>query len=385
MSRPKVKNREFRSLANISDTGSTSRILNLCHVKLNASAEEAKTTQPFFKSAELNKSIIIKHALRPNERELFLKPASVATKIILPFDSRDLRLGGGAIFINEYGYKQAMEDVLGKEARHQYADDLNILQLIDTLPSLDPFILRECLARNGIHPSSAYFRISTSDIASMTAFASDEFSKLVRIALDENPAAASSRFVTKILSDKVDSELDPFRTTLRLNAKDFAEGLFSWRGFLYFKWQYLRLRDDLKKVLNEMLTYRTIGFRDPAMLEYIEKARPRVAHDVSAVFEAVGLMLSRYDEAFAALTERRDPNPFRTFLLKGPQMFYELGERVGVLSHINSFWAYHFGTLGGRRMSLLDFAEVLMDFEDSLRSVFIDVNTPPQKPEGISR
>ena len=43
-----------------------------------------------------------------------------------------------------------------------------------------------------------------------------------------------------------------------------------------------------------------------------------------------------------ALTQNSDPTAFRDFLLKAPAMFNELGERLGGIEHILSFWRFRF-------------------------------------------
>ena len=46
--------------------------------------------------------------------------------------------------------------------------------------------------------------------------------------------------------------------------------------------------------------------------------------------------------AFADLVANQSPKTFRDFLLCAPYMFLELGEKLGAISHIVSFWRYRF-------------------------------------------
>ena len=41
----------------------------------------------------LNKALILKHAVRPHERQLFTRMKSTATKVILPFAASEVELG----------------------------------------------------------------------------------------------------------------------------------------------------------------------------------------------------------------------------------------------------------------------------------------------------
>jgi hypothetical protein len=56
----------------------------------------------------------------------------------------------------------------------------------------------------------------------------------------------------------------------------------------------------------------------------------------------VNKSLAVYDASFADLVAHQAPKTFRDFLLSAPYMFLELGEKLGAISHIVSFWRYRF-------------------------------------------
>ena len=56
----------------------------------------------------------------------------------------------------------------------------------------------------------------------------------------------------------------------------------------------------------------------------------------------VNKSLAVYDSSFADLVAHQTPKTFRDFLLSAPYMFLELGEKMGAISHIVSFWRYRF-------------------------------------------
>ena len=75
--------------------------------------------------------------------------------------------------------------------------DRMVLDLMDELPSLDPFLLREQLKRNGFEPARGYFAISDADVERMYAFVRAEVMALVTLSSTEgapNGAAASRRW-----------------------------------------------------------------------------------------------------------------------------------------------------------------------------------------------
>ncbi|MDI7775304.1 hypothetical protein [Asticcacaulis sp. EMRT-3] len=286
--------------------------------------------------------------------------------MVLPFDPGDLKLGASSVFVGQVGFDAFCRAFLGIDDINSDSD-IQILRLLDSIPSLDPFLVRELLGRNGFKPAPCYLKISPHDVQKMIGFANSEIEKLVRVAFGEAVNGAAVKLASKILSNELDRELLPLKMTLRLSDEAFSDGIFSWRGFLYFKWRYLELQEEMRGVIEGLAKYQPRGKPEAAIAEYLTEVRPRLVKRIVAAITSIGRTLNIYDTAYGALVERGDPGPFRQFLLDGPSLFYELGESVAILGHISSFWAYrmsrtdYFGLLDPN-----DYADVLMDFEDSL-------------------
>ncbi|ESQ77592.1 hypothetical protein [Asticcacaulis sp. AC402] len=360
---------EFRNLAHAGGNGSTSRILNLARIALESTDSKEYREQPFFRHSQMNKSVIVKHTVRANERDLFDRDRRTVTKLILPFDSRDLKLGGSSVFVGQRGYSDFCSQFFSG-SDEAIAADKQLLAHLDDIPSLDPFLVREYVARFGYKPAPCYLKIAPDDVANMVEFANDEISKLVRIAFKNEIVDASVRFASRILSHDLDKELDPLKVSLKLSDHEFSDGIFSWRGFLYFKWRHLQLQQDLITVTKGLTEHRSRGFIDPAQADYMSTTRMRMIDKIFAALTDIGKTLAVYDHAYDALIRREDPTFFRQFLLDGPIMFYELGEGMAVLDHISSFWNYRMS--GGRSALHLDpqdFADLLADFDESLSSI----------------
>ncbi|HEV2563391.1 MAG TPA: hypothetical protein VGT78_14740 [Rhizomicrobium sp.] len=117
---------------------------------------------PLFDSPVLNRSIFLKHRVRTDEAHLFVNPKPVALKVIVPFDSSDLRVGGKSIFYGQRSCAVIIRQV-GNYGDKTPARDLATLQLLDSLPSLDPFLLREQFRGHGISVADCYLEISRAD------------------------------------------------------------------------------------------------------------------------------------------------------------------------------------------------------------------------------
>ncbi len=365
-----ANNRDVRNLANLGETASTSRVLNLSQIHLSSSREKEYQLRPFFRDSQLNKCILVKHTLRANERDLFARAKRTATKIILPFDPLDLRLGGRSIFVNQTGFDSFCRSYFNIDDASAN-NDVQILRLLDQLPSLDPFLVREHLGRNGFRPGACYLKISPFDVQRMVGFANAEIERLVVTAFGNAFSGdAGIKLAGKILADELDKELGPLRRVMRMTEEEFSDGIFSWRGFLYFKWRHIELQEEMRKVLEGLASYQPGGTSDEALKEYLKEVRPRLARKIVTAISNVGRTLNIYDQSYHALVEGGNPGPFRRFLLDGPGLFFELGENIGILSHIGSFWSYRMSqAMQSQRLSPLEYADVLMDFEDSLSVV----------------
>jgi hypothetical protein len=210
---------------------------------------------------------------------------------------------------------------------------------MDTVPSLDPFLLREHLRNNQIEVAPCYFAISDGDQERMYRFVKEEMKRLVVLAGDD---AASNRMVSALLSNQIDEKLEPLRATLALSPKDFREGVFGWRGFLYYKWSMAKFWPDVVGVLREISKVQPTGSVQPAQQADIAAQRRNIIEMVRDNGNHVNKVLSIYDGSFQDLVQKQTPKTFRDFLMGAPHMFVELGEKLGAISHIVSFWRYRF-------------------------------------------
>jgi hypothetical protein len=380
------QDRSFRSLRGLEQTASTSRVLNLAAVATQSFGDVEYENSPFFKAASLNGAVIIKHRLRQDEQFNFAASRRISTKLIIPFERTDLGLGGRSLFVGQHGWREMLNDLRG--GQDDAARDIMLLEALDELPSLDPFLLREHLKRRDFKIANCYFAISHADLDRMQRFVSKEISKLVDLAYGGSGVAGGniSKLVTLLLSGEVDARLDPLRLTLGLQGEDFREGVFSWKGFLYYKWMLSSLWPEVRAVVSELTEVKIVGPRDDELLREVKDIGQRVNSRIMGQVKKVRDTLEVYDDAYAELTQAGNPTAFRDFLLKAPEMFIMLGERTGMVSHIASFWRYRFPKGRPLKAELDELFAILQDFhhglgeEEELASI-----APPRLAEGSAR
>ena len=204
----------------------------------------------------------------------------------------------------------------------------------------------------------------------MHSFVSVQISHLINLAYRDTgrvtPGAHAARLVEALLSTHVDERLEPLRETLVMDGESFKEGVFSWKGFLYYKWMLTRLWTELETVSGEIARLTITGNRDAETQRFLDDVRKRLRQGILAERKAIMRALDVYDRAFDDLIDNGKPNAFREFLLRAPDMFLSLGEKVGAIAHIASFWRYRFPAGMPLVADIDDAIDLLQDFDASL-------------------
>jgi hypothetical protein len=364
---PMAIDRTVRSL-NLLSGASSSRVLNLLAIGQAQTENLGHRSAPLFESPIINNSIILKHRLRADEIDMFSVRRVLATKIIVPFERSDLRVGGRSLFVGQVGFEPMLREVGNYKDAMDMKRDLDVLRLIDGVPSLDPFLLREHLRGNDIKPDPSYFEISAADQQRMHDYAAIEISRLTAMASGKVSGAHSvstGRMVSALLSSEVNEKLEPLRATLNLNPDEFCEGVFSWRGFIYYKWCLGEFWPNLIKALKDLKAIRPVGKVSAEQIAFLNASKEAIIRGARDSSNAVRKVIDVYDNAYASLIDRQDPKMFREFLLSAPALFLEIGEKMGAMSHVTSFWQYRFPP-GAPRTA--DGDELTTIFQDFTRS-----------------
>jgi hypothetical protein len=358
--------RSVRSLSGLG-AASSNRVLNLLAIAEANAENEAHRSAPLFVSGILNSSLILKHRLRADEVDFFSARRALATKIIIPFERSDLKFGGRSLFIGQKGFEDLLQEAVNYKERKDMRRDLDVLRLIDSVPSLDPFLLREHLRVNDIRPAPCYFAISDADQNRMHNYAALEMSRLTSMAGGgSRHNGATSRMVEALLSNEVDDKLEPLRATLNLGPTEFSEGVFSWRGFIYYKWCLDESWPNLIRALRGIKAVMPIGRLSSDERKLLEASKNVILRGAKANSVEIRRIIGIYDNAYAGMIERQDPKLFREFLLGAPKLFLDIGERMGAISHITSFWNYRF-PVGAPRAAHAD--ELIVIFQDFSRGM----------------
>jgi hypothetical protein len=362
--------RGLRRLTALEQSASSSRVLNLLSTHRKSPRDLDLQNNPMFRNRILNRSIIVKHRLRPDEYSSFIQPRPTVTKVMIPIDGTDLRSGAHSFFVGQTGFEAIVENNFGEDLRVG-SRDRQVLDLLDALPSLDPFLLREYLRKNGFEPARGYFSISDADVQRMMAFVREEIMALVVLSTgnEEGAQQAAGRMVDKLLSNTADGGFEPLKYTLGLSDQKYMDGVFAWRGFIYYKWVFADLSRQLNSCMSEIRAIRGEGVKTVENINYIDAAKLRILESLRRAQVNVQILLNVYNVAYRQLTVEHNPAAFRDFLLAGPDMFLKIGEQLGAVQHVISFWSYRMPRGRARKISFDELADLFLDFEGGLTNV----------------
>lgn len=338
--------------------------------------------RPLFSSPIINTAFFIKHRVRADETYLFATPRATVTKVVSPIDPSDLRAGGHSLLVGQRGWVEGIRS-FANSSGDALERDIKVLQLLNALPSLDPFLLREHLCNHKIPVAPCYFAISENDQQCMRDFVVCEISRLTKLLGADNSEGSAKRMVAAMLSSDVAEELAPLRETLGLTGEDFRLGVFSWRGFLYYKWAMAKVWPEVMSVLRQIKEIQPQSGVTPQLQAELASAPKSIIMAVRDGSNDVNRTLAVYDRSFSELVAGQAPKAFRDFLLAAPQTFLEIGEKLGAISHIVEFWRHRFPAGRPVRVDGDELSTIFQDFRSGFAERLHGEGPAIKRPEVI--
>lgn len=371
---PKARADVRRGVKGIVAAAGAARVLNLHALAAEAPEDPDYGKRPMFIHPVLNRSIIMKHNVPWGQEDNLAPRRFNSTKIVFPFDQRDLNLGGQVLFVDQPDFSSALTRLL------DYTDlpldrDVAVLRALDGLPTLDPFLVRETLNQRRIEVGRCYCRLSETDKAEMINFVAGEIEALIRLCFGrvEMNDRRTQRLSQLLLTEQDSAELEPLRDIFRMGASEFSEAMFCWKAFLYYRWRSRTLAPMLRSTLRSLSAIQDgrYGRMDSV---FVVTAKRQLELAVTTAWREVGQRLRLYDQAFASLTEQANPDGFQSFLMRGSSLFLELGTRIGQMEQMVSFWNYCFSA---ERLAGMSPDQVLDGLRDLMQALSIGTGLKP--------
>jgi hypothetical protein len=359
-----------QSLRRIVRGGATPRILDLWSVQRRYGESLEMAAKPFFRNPRLNASFILKHTVRPHEKPYLYTENPVATKIIIPVSTEDLGMGGHSFFVEEKGFEVRLKAFLGVGVVNKhYESDLARIRELAEIPSFDPFLMADRYIKGERPIARFYFNISPGEQEAMLGNVTRQICGMVRLAFGDDQIQADDerarRFAEQLLDSEDTERLSGLRHVLGMDEEQYEQGIFGWKGILYYRWRLREVKDDLRQFLIELNDAVVRGAR-PEENKEINEIRKAILARVRERWTALTDIMDDYDSEYRRFCAGADASALRSFLLKAPGHFGQLGRDLSAVSHVTSYWAYWWQ---GREKGNLSAADAMEMFPSFLRSL----------------
>ncbi len=141
---------------------------------------------------------------------------------------------------------------------------------------------------------------------------------------------------------------------------------------MYFKWQFRGSMVKLQSLAGALDRVSQEGAVDRVLDTSIFNQRIAWKKAIQKAARGCVAILGLYDDAFCDLVEHGNAAAFGKFLLEAPRLLAELGNSMGVISHITSLWEYRFPNSNHLNMRASEFHEMLNEFLTSLTETSYD-------------
>ncbi len=321
------------------DTGSP-RVFN-CNEMSRRVLAQNPDAPPFFANKALNAIVLIKDTVPEEDRRA--GAPSVGMKLYFPFNENEIYEGGRTIFYHAKGVEKAILDYCGESAvsRDALDRDLRIMSVLARIPSLDPFLMKDIFLQEKINVHEAYLEVSQEAWEEIELYMLQKFEPLITAAF---PDVQSSDDKARQLIDKIweAQDLDalmPLITAFRLPREKALEIFSSWKGIVYYSYQYMREQTNFLNLL------KWIGQDIPSVGVSSEEKKKAAANltlvkdqlrlEWQKTDEIVRSYQSSYDKMFKDKTSSTE---FLTFLKNSDKTYWQVGNCLGKVNHATYCW-----------------------------------------------
>ncbi|WP_029007843.1 hypothetical protein [Azospirillum halopraeferens] len=326
--------------------GGSSVAMNLIELSRSAPKETW-----LFSSGALNHGVIFKYpnfperlppprdlsgwSGRPQEPEDF-RP--IETGIYLPYDSEHPRDGGSAFYLRQKNYGALMQEYLGLRGEAEQQDlqrDTVILNLLDTIPSLDPFLVKDCLDAHRIPFREQYLRLDPVEVARIRQVIAVKITEIVEKAFSaDRRTVADKDKVIEALWDPALPEARDFIAAFGIAEAEAPLVFSAWKGITFYQVQLRDLAPRMGEALRWFGSPASVPFDSAAVSrEYREQLRMfkgQIARKLIATGEEARAILREYEACHQDFLAGR-PRKLVAFLKDSRRTYWILASCISAL------------------------------------------------------
>lgn len=303
-------------------------------------ADPAYRTRPVFSHPVLNRSVVAKFNMREDEARRDLPRRLGATKLLLPLQQTRGTLIAKSLIV----VPQTLETTLQAELDYRAYDlshDVAMLQRLDWLPSLDPYVLGEMGRHFQLPFGDCYLQVPRAEQEAVAARVLAEVAPRLQwqLGLSDSPRAMPKRATVQLLAQNAGAaETDAIALRFGLNSERLSLVLLAWKALVYYRHRLSAMDGRVCRVADEIAG---AAPRQPALpdeLALIDLARGRVLRALTQARREALELSDALAETLGTLETQRNLERLAQFLHLAPTCMSALGERVRRLDEVCGGW-----------------------------------------------
>jgi len=348
----KPKEKTFSPILDAILHSGSSSALNVIEISKNCDKESQ-----LFKSSILNRCVIFKFPNFMEEVSSELKKAfggptgaeyhPIETGIYLPYSVETPQDGGIAVYLRQKNYQKILADYLGApidsdELPPDIADDLKMLSLLDSVPSLDPFLLKECLVANGIPFNPDILRLDPGEEVEIRRLISDKISPIIEKAFEAGDRTLSDRErLLAALWDPTMPEAKAFVRAFGIAESEAIAVFTAWKGITFYQLQVRVLVPRLKEMmiwLKSKDANPTDATANKMFMPQMQMFNVKIITLLDQTIADMRGILQKYESSFETFIAG-NPTELTNFLRTARRVYYVLGYCISAISSALNIFA----------------------------------------------
>jgi len=344
------------------DVGSP-RVFN-CNVITRQIVAADPDAQVFFANKPMNRLVLIKDAVPDSESRGMT--SGIGTKLYFPFNENDIYEGGRTIFLHDKNVERAFADNFGEGAikPSALAADMRTLRILDRLPSMDPFLMKDALRNEGIEANPAYFEVGKELWNEIETYILRSFEPLVKAAYPDTSATSDEKarmLVQKIWEGRDLDTLRPLAAAFQLPKGQELEIFAAWKGINFYAFQFERA----KPLMIDMLTWLKDLSIPVGAVSNAERAEMKADLDTSrnrllGEWQLADGIIRDYQTSYDKLFRQKiGSGDFLAFLKKSNKAYWDIGNALGKTGHASYCWDVLSKRYPGRKLPWEQLCEIM--------------------------
>jgi hypothetical protein len=296
----------------------------------------------FFRNKPMNRLVLIKDVMPEGESRN--ATSSIGTKLYFPFNENDIYEGGRTIFLHDKHLEHAFKDNFGETALKPdaLAEDMKILGIIDRLPSLDPFLMKDVYRNEGFDMNPAYFEIGQELWAEIENHILQSFEPLVKAAFPDAMASDDKArlLVQKIWEGRDLDTLRPLAAAFQLPKGEELEIFAAWKGVNFYSFQLERAKplmiDFMTWLKDIQIPAGAVSAAERTEIKaQLEGSKTKLRGD----WQLADSIIHNYQESYDKLFKKKiGSGDFLAFLKNSNKAYWDLGNSLGKTGHAAYCW-----------------------------------------------